>query len=88
MYSERLINTSEENTINLAQRKAALDLRPTARWHEAHVEILEGFEEVTRVSDEGSDVCGFDETLRRLKRGCFMVIDEARYVLRYNINIV
>jgi hypothetical protein len=40
-----LINTSEESTINLAQRKAGFDLRRTARWHEVHVEILEGFGE-------------------------------------------
>jgi hypothetical protein len=84
VYGETLINTSEENTINLAQRKAGSDFRRTARWHEAHVEILEGFGEITRVSDGGSGACGFDETRRRLRRGCFMVIDEASYVLRYS----
>jgi hypothetical protein len=75
-YGETLVNTSEENTVNLAQRKAGSDFRRTARWHEAHVEILKGFGEVTRVSDGGSGACGFDETRRRLRRGCFMVIDE------------
>ncbi len=81
IYSETLTNTSEENTTNLAQRKAGLDLRPTARWHEVHVEILEGFGEVTRAaSDDGNGVCGLDETRRRLNGGCFMVKDEAREV--------
>jgi hypothetical protein len=51
-----------------------------------HVEILEGFGEVTRPSDDGIGACGFDETRRRLNRGCFMVIDGARYGLRYSIS--
>ncbi len=80
VYSKTLTHTSEESTTNLVQRKAGVDLRPTARWHEVHVEILEGFEEVTRASDGGNDVCGFDETRRRLKIGCFIVKDEARVV--------
>jgi hypothetical protein len=80
LYSKTLTHTFEENTTNLVQRKAGLGLRPTVRWHEVHVEILEGFGEVTRASDGGNDVYGFDETRRRLKRGCFMVKDEARVV--------
>jgi hypothetical protein len=37
-----------------------------------HVEILEGFGEVPKASDDGTGVCEFDETRRRLERGCLI----------------
>ena len=54
------------------QREAGLDFRPIVRWQDVHVEIFEGFGEAAKVPEDENGVKGFDETRRRLGRGCFM----------------
>ena len=46
------------------------------RWQDVHVVSLEGFGEALKEPEEENGVKGFDETRRRLGRGCFMDGDE------------
>jgi hypothetical protein len=62
---------SKEKTTDLAQTNG-LDLRPIVRWHEMHVEILEGLGEVNMTSGGDTGVIKFDETLRRFIGGWFI----------------
>jgi len=66
------------DALHLVQTKAGLDLRPTVRWHDMHLETLEGFGEASKTSGGDTAVTRFDKTRRRLRGGCF--IDMERWM--------